>query len=47
MTTTVSEIGRQELEAFLRTRSEEDLIACLEYIYEILRQLQIESGVDT
>lgn len=47
MTTTVSEIGRQELEAFLRTRSEEDLVACLEYIYEMLRQLQEESALDT
>ena len=38
MTTTVEEIDYQELDAFLRTKSEEDLEACLKYIYEILRQ---------
>jgi len=47
MSTTVEELGYQELDRFIQTGSEEDLEACLKYIYEMLRQLQKESDIDT
>ena len=47
MTTTVNPIDTQELDAYLRTKNEEDLRAVLEYIYEMLRQLRAESDLDS
>jgi hypothetical protein len=47
MSTTVEPVDYQELEAFIKSRNEEDLIEALKYIYEILRQLRAESDLDS
>jgi len=47
MATTVEPLDYQELDKFLQTGTEEDLEACLKYIYEMLRQLRAESDLDS